>query len=151
MRGTAGRPGVGRAAPCAAPGWRPGAPRLLSPGKVLLVLAVYLGLNLLYYTTQRLVLFPVRRMEPTALDRWLPFAEGAAWPYLSLFLLIPVAPALMTTRRQLRRYAADVAAIALLSALVFLLWPTSVARPDVPAPGFPYAAVVVVDRPLNSC
>jgi hypothetical protein len=151
MSAVAEQAAVGRATPAgAARVRRADALRLLAPGKVAAVVAVYLWINVPYYALQRFALFPATIMAPTALDDRIPFTEGAVWLYLSLFLLIPLAPLFVAPGPPVGRYVAGVAAIGLVSHLCFLFWPTAVARPAVAAPGFPYAVVVGADRPVNA-
>lgn len=104
-----------------------------------------------YYLIQRWPLMPVSCMEVGILDRAVPFREGMVWPYLSLYLLLPLAPLGLTTRHQMRRFATDLAVITLISHLVFALWPTRVARPEEVASDPAYRLVIAADNSLNAC
>ena len=119
--------------------------------KLVLATLLTLWVSGQYYSLQRWVFFPVHTIEASALDRAIPFAEKFAWLYLSLYLLLPLAPLALPAREDVRRFAVDVAIIALLSHLMFALWPTSVSRPDEATADFAYRLVIGVDRPLNAC
>jgi hypothetical protein len=118
-----------------------------------LVLAVLLTLwvTVPYYLLQRWVFFPVHDMQPGPIDRVVSFREEMAWLYLSLYLLVPLAPLGLTTRCQVRRFALDLAVITLISHLTFVLWPTRVARPAGEASDHAYRLVLAVDNSLNAC
>jgi membrane-associated phospholipid phosphatase len=119
-----------------------------------LKLALALGLNLFafvpYFWLQRHIFFPVTVMNKSALDVWLGFYPQAVWLYLSLFLLMPVAPMQMEKTQQLRRYALGVVAISLAADLVFFFWPTAVVRPGDAAASMIYRSLASLDLPLNA-
>jgi ketosteroid isomerase-like protein len=119
-----------------------------------LKLALALGLNLFafvpYFWLQRNVFFPVTVMTESAFDAWLSFTPNAVWIYLSLFLLMPIAPMQMQSRRQLGRYALGVVAMSLSADLLFLFWPTTVIRPSNEAASRLYASLAIWDLPLNA-
>jgi ketosteroid isomerase-like protein len=119
-----------------------------------LKLALALGLNLFafvpYFWLQRNVFFPVTVMTESAFDAWFGFAPRAVWIYLSLFLLMPIAPMQMQTRRQLGRYALGVVTMSLSADLLFLFWPTIVIRPVDEVGSSLYASLAILDLPLNA-
>ncbi|HEY7310389.1 MAG TPA: fatty acid desaturase [Gemmataceae bacterium] len=119
--------------------------------KLILAAVLTLWISLPYYSLQHCVVFPVRVLEPWAIERAIPFAQAMAWPYLSLYLLLALAPLAVTTRRDLRRFAVDIVIVGLVSDLMFLFWPTSVARPDAAATDYAYRLVVAADNSLNAC
>jgi hypothetical protein len=119
-----------------------------------LKLGLAVGLNLFafvpYFWLQRNVFFPVTIMTESGFDAWLGFAPQAVWIYLSLFLLMPVAPMQMQKRTQLWRYALGVMAMSLAADLIFFFWPTAVVRPNDAAANMMYSSLATWDRPLNA-
>ncbi|HXG52522.1 MAG TPA: phosphatase PAP2 family protein [candidate division Zixibacteria bacterium] len=118
-------------------------------------LALALGLNLWalvpYYALQHHTFFPVTLMPETPVDEWIGFDDRALWLYLSLFLLMPVAPLQMTDLTRLRRYAVGVCLLSLAADLVFLVWPTAVRRPDPGAASAFYVQLTQAVSPRNAC
>jgi membrane-associated phospholipid phosphatase len=122
------------------------------PGhKVVLAIVLTLWLAVPYFTLQRYVVFPVTAMPPSALDRLIPFAEVAAWPYLSLFLALPIPPLLFSNTHDLRRYGGGMALIGLISDFCFFFGPTSTSRPVTETLQAAYSLVLATDAPLNAC
>jgi hypothetical protein len=119
-----------------------------------LKLAFAVSLNLWafvpYFWLQRHALFPVTVMRESALDIWLGFSPHAVWIYLSLFLLMPVAPMQMQNTAQLWRYALGVLGMSVIADLAFLFWPTAVVRFSNQTANILYDALVAVDIPLNA-
>lgn len=119
-----------------------------------LKLTLAVGLNLFafvpYFWLQRHVSFPVIVMNESAIDLWLGFSPQAVWLYLSLFLLMPVAPLQFQQRQDLWRYALGVMAMSLTADLVFFFWPTAVMRPGDEAANSVYRSLITLDRPLNA-
>jgi membrane-associated phospholipid phosphatase len=118
-------------------------------------LAMALGLNafalLPYYLLQHYPSFPVTVMPLTALDEWIPFNDGAVWLYLSVFLLMPIAPMQMTGRDQLRRHTIGIIGMSLLADLVFFLWPTAVLRPNIETTTTAYQHLTQLVSSNNAC
>lgn len=90
-------------------------------------------------------------LEPGFIDRLIPYSPHAVWPYLSFFLIIPLA-FLAGPAERLRwlRSAFQVAALA--AGAVFMLWPTTLAYPDYSAGGLSgtlLAGLLAVDSPQN--
>src|SRR5262249_22758087 len=100
----------------------------LWPWKVLLAVVLNLWVAVPYYTLQHWTCFVVTRLDPTPFEESIPFAPQLAWLYLSLYLLLPIAPLFMTTTDELRRFAGGIAFLGLASNLCFFLMPTEVAR-----------------------
>jgi membrane-associated phospholipid phosphatase len=125
--------------------------RTLGRQKFLLAVVLNLLVAVPYYTVQRVVFFTPVMLEPGPVEHAIGFDGRAAVLYLSIFLLIPLAPLVMTTPRQLWVYARDVALIGLVSNAIFVFWPTGVARPESAVPNPLYALIVGADRPLNAC
>lgn len=79
-----------------------------------------------YFTVLRNPLRPVTEMPLTALDAWLPFEPAAFWAYVSLWVYVGIAPALLPSLRAGLAYAAWAAALCATGLLCFVLWPTAV-------------------------
>jgi membrane-associated phospholipid phosphatase len=111
-------------------------------------------LNLLVYVPylflQRHRFFPVTNMPLSFFDRVIPFSDKAVWPYLSIYLLMPVGPFLMANRRQIFRYAAGIVIISFLADTFFLFWPTACPRPDVAGTNAIYRTLVLIDNPFHA-
>lgn len=88
------------------------------------------GFFLGYFLLLKFPLWPVTLMPVTAPDHWIGFRPGALWLYVSLWLYVPLAPGLLTDRRELRDYYLAVVALSLAGMAVFLLWPTASPRPE---------------------
>ena len=85
---------------------------------------------LCYFLLLKFPLWPATLMPVTALDRWIEFSPGALWLYVSLWLYVPLAPGLLTDRRELLDYYRAMVALSLAGMAVFLLWPTASPRPQ---------------------
>jgi len=75
-------------------------------------------------------LFPLTTIPSTFVDRMIPFQPSALFLYVSLWLYVVIAPALLETRRELVGYALAAVALSASGFAVFLFWPTTVPRPD---------------------
>lgn len=90
-------------------------------------------------------------LEPGFIDRLIPYSPHAVWPYLSFFLIVPLA-FLAGPAERLRwlRCAFQMAALA--AGVVFMLWPTTLAYPDYSTAGLSgtlLAGLLAVDSPQN--
>ena len=95
--------------------------------------------------------FPVRLMPVTALDHWIDFAPRALLVYVTLWVYISLPPGLLDCRRDLLRYYAGVAALALAGMAVFLFWPTASPRPAIDWTQYPvFGPLLAVDRSGNA-
>jgi fatty acid desaturase len=79
---------------------------------------------LLYFGTQRFVLFDATIMPVTPLDRAIPFAVAFIVPYVSFFLLILTPLLVVEDPQELRDVAFGFGLIVVVSSVAFLLWPT---------------------------
>lgn len=86
----------------------------------------------------------------TVVDDVVPFIPGTALLYLSLSLFVAVGPWLLTTRRELRRYALGVIMQGLLAFTAFVLYPTRIARPTAFDANAVYELLVWADSPVNA-
>lgn len=79
-----------------------------------------------YFHVLRLPHAQVTAMPLTMLDAWVPFSAAAFWPYVSLWIFVGIAPALMPHLRALLGFAAWAALLCATGLLAFVLWPTAV-------------------------
>ncbi|MEO7413737.1 MAG: phosphatase PAP2 family protein [Opitutaceae bacterium] len=86
----------------------------------------------IYFLVLKAPLFRVKIMPLIALDAFIPFAPSALWIYLSLWVYIMFASALIGGRRELFIYGWTVIALATVGLGIFLLFPTAVPTPDIP-------------------
>jgi membrane-associated phospholipid phosphatase len=128
----------------------PGAARLWRM-KGLIALALLVWVCVPYYGLQYISLRAAYEMPATALDRAVPFHIAWAGVYLSLYLLIPLAPVLYTSARDLSRFTIAMAVMSAIAFVFFLVWPTTVPRPSVPSQTFLYDMITRFDRPRNAC
>jgi hypothetical protein len=91
-------------------------------------------------------------MPLTAVDRFIGFQPAALPVYLSLWLYVSLAPALVTDRRELISYGVAAVALSALGLGIFLLWPTVVPPPGVDWSQHPaFAFLKNADAPGNAC
>lgn len=96
----------------------------------------------LCYSTGQLAPGPAHVLRESALDRLVPFDPSAVWFYLSFFALVPFAYLCAPpSRLKALMYAMQLCAI--VSLLVFILWPTTLAYPPIP-PGTASSAALRV-------
>ena len=88
-------------------------------------------------------------MKPGVVDLRIPFNPNAVWLYLSLYLLMPIAPLLMQEREDLLRYARGIVAATIVAAIVFIFWPTLCPRPSGNS-NAAYQLLTAIDRPLHA-
>lgn len=87
---------------------------------------------------------PGRVIAESAIDRALPFMPAAVWPYLSFFVLIPLAY-LACPRARLVWLMRSMQACAVLCGLCFVLWPTTLDYPSLQGDGLSLAMLRVLD------
>ena len=134
--------------------WRSAAKRLNALGwsKLLLALALNLWLTVPYFVLQRWPLFPAVSLPGGSLENAIPFTPELAWLYLSIYLLVPIAPLLLDSPAELRRYSQGIRLIGLVSNLAFLLMPTQIIRPGPPnSANWLYDMVMSADGVTNAC
>lgn len=120
------------------------------PAKIGVWLGLAVGICVPYFSLQRLRLFPVREVPVTFVDRAIGLEPAFLWPYLSIALLVPLAPLLARSRTELSRYAWGLALLCVPCFVLFALLPVEGPRPDLPPDHPLYRWLVSVDRPTNS-
>lgn len=84
-----------------------------------------------YFALLRNPLFTPATMPVTAVDRWLEFHPETLILYVSLWVYVPLAPALLLRRDELWEYARAAFALCVTGLGIFLLLPTQIATPDI--------------------
>jgi hypothetical protein len=122
------------------------------PAKMIGTTAAMAAFFVAYFWVLRHPLFPVTIMPLTALDRLIGFWPAALPLYLSLWLYVSLAPALLLDRRELVAYLLAAVALSVIGLGIFLVWPTAVARLDVDWSQYPaFAFLASVDASGNAC
>jgi membrane-associated phospholipid phosphatase len=74
--------------------------------------------------------FPVTTVPRIFVDRMIAFRPGALPLYISLWVYVPLAPALFRFPGEMRAYTAAVFALSAIGFGIFILWPTTIPKPD---------------------
>jgi membrane-associated phospholipid phosphatase len=114
----------------------------------LLMAAFFVG----YFLVLKNPLFPVAVVPLTAVDRWIPFWPGALPLYFSLWIYVPLVPALLRERSELFTYGRAAVALALAGLGIFLVCPTAVQLTDIDWESHrAFAFLKTVDAAGNAC
>lgn len=96
--------------------------------------------------------YPVVTMPLTAIDRIVAFRPGAVFLYISLWVYVSLAPALMIERRDLAVYTLSAVALSGIGLGIFYFWPTTVPPLEVEWPAdSAFAFLKSVDATGNAC
>jgi membrane-associated phospholipid phosphatase len=76
---------------------------------------------------------PVTVVPRIFVDRMIAFRPGALSLYVSLWLYVPLAPALLRATRDMKAYTIAVLALSAIGFAIFIVWPTAVPKPEVDA------------------
>lgn len=98
-------------------------------GTALCMTAFFLG----YFWLLNHSRLPVTTVPRIFVDRMIPFQPAALPLYISLWLYVPLAPALFRMTREMKVYPVAVVVLSLIGFGVFIVWPTAVPRPEVDA------------------
>jgi membrane-associated phospholipid phosphatase len=95
---------------------------------------------------------PPAIMPLTAVDDLIAFSPGALLLYLSLWLYVSLAPALLIVRREMISYAGSAVALGVLGLGIFWAWPTAVPPADINWSAHPELAFLKsADAAGNAC
>lgn len=95
---------------------------------------------------------PVTVMPRTAVDEFIGFQPLALPLYLSLWLYVSLAPALVTDRRELFSYGVAALVLSVSGLGLFVLWPTAVPLADMDWSLYPaFAFLKAADASGNAC
>ncbi|MEZ0266336.1 MAG: phosphatase PAP2 family protein [Phycisphaerae bacterium] len=104
-----------------------------------------------YYLPQWLPLAARREIPLLAIDRAVPFQPGWIWPYMSMYLLLPLPPVLSIRADHLRRYSLGMALMFVTCCVFFFGYPIAYPRPELPADAdWFYRHIAAIDQPINS-
>lgn len=139
----------------------PGATGIREFGRRLLVmwpakmLGITLGMAAFFYAYFWVLQHPIRPyavVPLTPVDGWVEFQPWALPLYLSLWLYVSLAPALLTSRRELGSYGLAAAGISVVGLGIFLFLPTAVPVSDVDWARHPaFAFLKAADATGNAC
>jgi len=73
---------------------------------------------------------PVTTVPRIFVDRMIAFRPGALPLYISLWVYVPLAPALFRFPREMKAYTVAVLALSAVGFGIFILWPTTIPKPD---------------------
>jgi len=73
---------------------------------------------------------PVTTVPRIFVDRMIAFRPGALPLYISLWVYVPLAPALFRFPREMKAYTVAVLALSAVGFGIFILWPTAIPKPD---------------------
>lgn len=105
----------------------------------------------LYLVPQHHPIFHATPMPATFIDSMIPFLPEFVYCYESLYLLMPIAPWLMTTRKELAGYSFGILAITLAGFAFFILCPTIAPRPRLDGnANFIYETLIRMDTEGNA-
>jgi len=75
--------------------------------------------------------FPVTTVPRIFIDRMIPFQPGALTLYLSLWIYVTIAPALLRFPREFVSYAVSATILSVIGFAIFVVWPTAVPKAEV--------------------
>ena len=105
-----------------------------------------------YFWVLRHPLHPPTILPLTAVDRLVGFWPGALPLYLSLWIYLSMAVALLIDRRELMSYGLATAGLSLIGLGIFLFWPTAVPPSEIDWSQHPaFAFLKSVDASGNAC
>jgi membrane-associated phospholipid phosphatase len=76
---------------------------------------------------------PVTVVPRIFVDRMIAFRPGALPLYVSLWIYVPLAPALLLRARDMKVYTIAVLVLSAIGFGIFIVWPTAIPKPDVDA------------------
>ena len=98
-------------------------------------------------------LFTPTALPMTALDHAVPFLVWTVWPYAAMNLSNAVMPFAIKGRDNFRQMVVTLSIAMGVCVAIWLFWPTTFERPDVPvantASAYLYRFLIEVDQPLN--
>jgi membrane-associated phospholipid phosphatase len=105
--------------------------RVFWPTKMIGTVAIMTAFFVIYFWLLKHTRSPVTTIPPIFIDRLVPFEPWALPLYISLWIYVPFAPALITDRRELLSYGWATAAMSAVGFAIFILWPTAIPKPDI--------------------
>ncbi len=121
--------------------------------RLLLLVPVGLVILAVYSVLNQAPVFTPRLLPLTAVDRAVPFWVWTIWPYIALNLSNAVIPFFIRGRRTFRQSVLTLCLVMGVSALFWLLWPTTYPRPAAPvdasASAWLYNTLMRMDAPTS--
>lgn len=119
--------------------------------KLALGSALIVMFAVLYFLPQRYPIVPATLLQPTRLEQIIPFVPNTVYFYESIWLLIPIAPWMMETRRELNQYGKGLLMMSGVGCCFFFLYPTMSPRPeDIHDANMFYRKLVQIDSQANA-
>jgi membrane-associated phospholipid phosphatase len=110
------------------------------------------GFFIAYFWVMRHPVSPVTVMPLTVVDRAIPFQPGSLYVYLSLWVYVSLAPALLKSHRELTSYGLATSVLSGVGLAIFLIWPTAVPPSDIDWSLYPSIAFLKdSDQAMNAC
>jgi membrane-associated phospholipid phosphatase len=129
-------------------------PRLITlwPAKMLGITLSMVAFFCAYFWLLRHPLYPYTVVPLTPVDRWVDFRPEALPLYLSLWLYLSLAPALLIDRRELASYGLAAVGLSAIGLSIFLFLPTAVPLSGVDWSRHPaFAFLKAADASGNAC
>jgi hypothetical protein len=105
-----------------------------------------------YFLVLKHPIFPVTTMPAIFIDRLIPFQPATLPVYFSLWFYLSLAPALLLERREMISYVVATVAMSVIGLAIFLLWPTTIFRPEADWSAHPsFAFLMTKDAAGNAC
>lgn len=121
-------------------------------GKMLGTTLGMTGFFIAYFWILRHPVTEVTVMPLTFVDHWIPFQPFTLPLYLSLWVYVSLAPALLVDRRELISYGIAALAISVIGLGIFHLWPTTIPVPDINWAEYPSVSFLkALDATGNAC
>jgi hypothetical protein len=122
------------------------------PGRKLLLLVILPPLfTACYYAPQWFRFRAAHELPLLSFERAIPFSTGWIHPYMSMYIMLPLAPLLAIRVEQLRRYVIGMAIMFVSCAVFFLALPIAYPRPPLPSDAdWLYRNVVAIDQNINA-
>jgi membrane-associated phospholipid phosphatase len=105
--------------------------RIYWPTKMIGTMAIMTAFFVIYFWLLNHTRAPVTTIPPIFIDRWVPFQPWALPLYISLWIYVPLAPALIIDRRELLSYGWATVALSAIGFGIFILWPTNIPKPEI--------------------
>ncbi len=104
-----------------------------------------------YYLPQWRPIWPRREIPLLWLDRAIPFQPSWIFPYMSMYLLLPIPPLLAIRAPHVRRYTIGIALMFIIASVFFFAVPIAYPRPAIPeSANVFYKHIASIDQPINS-
>jgi len=105
-----------------------------------------------YFLLLKYPAFQATAMPVLAMDRWIPFQPGALWIYVSLWLYVQLAPALLLHRAEVVSYGKALIGLSGAGFILFFFYPTTLAPSSIDwTQHAAFQTLKAVDASGNAC